>query len=97
MSARNDVKVGTDMQHVDMVTGHGHAAKTAIIARIAVFEGKNTLQSKYAFVVPLQFHRPSDHGFVQKLQAFILAGIACRQNPDFARLEAIQPKPHGSG
>jgi hypothetical protein len=54
MGVRNDIKVGTDMQELDIVAEHGHAAGTTVVSRVAVFEGIGTAQPKAPDIVARQ-------------------------------------------
>lgn len=93
MGIRNDIKVGANVEHLDMVAEQGHTAKTTVISRIAVFEGKNTLPAEHAIIVANEFQGTPGDGFIKKLQAFLGTGAACRGNADFTCFQAIQPEP----
>ena len=93
MRIRNHVKVGTDMQELDIVTEQRNAARTPVVPGIAVFEGVDAAQPEPPGVVAGQTHRGADNGFIEKLQTVILTGSTGRIDADFTRFQAIQPEP----
>lgn len=93
MRIRNDVKVGANVQQLDLLAEEGHATGAAIIAVIAIFKGKNPAQTQYPVVVTRQTQRMANDRFIEKLQPFLGAGTTRRLNTDLARFQAIQPEP----
>src|SRR5574343_1042453 len=94
MGIRNDVKMGADMQQFDAMADQGNAAGPAIIAGIAVLEGKNPLQAEYSLIVTNQPQGTADHRFIKKLQPLLTTRLARGINTEFTGFQVIQPKPH---
>lgn len=93
MSTRHNVKVGADVEQLDLMAEHGHAARTTVIAGIAVFEGENPLPAEDAVIIANQFQGTAGNRFIEKLQAFLGTRLACRRDADFTRPQAVQPEP----
>ena len=64
MGIRNDIKVGANVEYLDLVAEQGHTAKTTVISRITVFKGKNALPAEYAVVVANQFQGAPGNRFI---------------------------------
>lgn len=85
------------MQNFDIMAEHGNATGSSVIARVAVFKGINTAQFQAPFVIAREAQRIADHGFVKKLQTFVMTGIPGSLHADFTCLEAIKPEPDAKG
>ncbi len=85
------------MEYFDIVTKHGDAAGTAIVAGIAVFKAVDPPQAELSGSIAGQAEELPDHRLVEKLQAFALTGVAGGPDTDFARFQAVQPEPCTAG
>lgn len=86
------------MQDFDIVAEQRDAARTPVVARVAVFKKVDAAQPELAGIVASQAGALTDDGFVEELQALFGAGALGCLNADLAGFQRIEPEPDaGSG
>jgi len=81
------------MQNFDLMPEQGNAAGATVVARIAVFESKDTTQLEKTIVITHQSQASSNNGFIKKLKALFATGITGGTNTDLPCFQAIEPEP----